>query len=488
MLIYLERVVQLLSGILITYWLVNHFTADDYGVYRYILSISSLLVMVSLLGFNAANVRYIPEYIAKDKDYLINHQVKAYFLIQLAVFALITILVGASIWAEIVDVDQRVIVTVVLLIAFFNYIKSYIGESLHVAFSKRQQLTKIRIFLNVVQLAIIYVFISSEESSIQNLQYYLAFYSSVEVVALLYGVRLFYKRTTPGDTSSPESIKHTLNYASYNYGFTWVNFLRDNAATSIMVAYLFSFKEVALYAVALIIPNIIRNFTPSKVFSGLIIPIYIKQHIATGNSTPVFAGMSLMARLNVLYLIPACLYSIYLYQWIIGKYFGAEYSNSTYWLSLFLFANVAILSYVDLGAVLLNILDKASLLFKVNILSATNILFLYLLHSGGVLSIGVSNLLSTMLTVGFLYIFIVKVFGKPIATGFECFHIFRYALFIFVGFFLLFQLGEVLFLTLAPLYAAFIFIVIVRSTYFDNVERAAIRNALPKMLGDKIYG
>jgi len=487
MIIYVERLVQLISSILITYWLVNFFSPEDYGVYRIVLSSAALIVLATLLGFNQANIRYIPEYLLQDDIFKVHYQVKTYLIIQIFVFILLSTILIYLNNRSYLELDDRLILSSLLVLALLNLFKSYLGESLHIAFSKRIQLTRIRIFLNIFQLVLIYTFVNNSNFGITELQLLLVFYAVIEVLALLYGVKIFYPINVSGNNSYPFEIRSTLRYSINNYGFVWVNFLRDNAATSIMTSLIFGFREVALYSIALIIPSIVRNFTPSKVFSGLLMPYYIKENDIVDGDSKLGDGMDLMAKLNVLDLIPACLYSIYMYTWIIERFFGFEYSNPTFFLSIFLFANIAILSYVDVSALKLNLLKRSGMLFTINIASTSNILLLILLSRYGLISIGIANFISTFITVILLYVCKQKIIGRAVITGLYGWHPFLYIISIFIGLHLIYIIFDILFSLVAPIFLFFICRAILRSHYFTKDEKILIKSIIPRRLKGLIY-
>jgi O-antigen/teichoic acid export membrane protein len=487
MIIYLERLVQLISSILITYWLVNFFTPEDYGVYRIILSFSALIVMATLLGFNQANIRYIPEYLLKGDISKVNYQVKAYLTIQLFIFILVSIGLIYLNRTSYIQLDDRLILSSLLILALLNFLKSFIGESLHIAFSKRIQLTKIRIFLNIFQIVLMYVFVHDGRFGIVELQSLLVFYAAAEVLALLFGVKIFYPKSKKSIQSHRSEIRSTFRYSINNYGFVWVNFLRDNAATALIVSLIFGFREVALYSIALIIPNIVRNFTPSKVFSGLLMPYYINANNIIEGDSKLGDGMDLIAKLNVLYLIPACLYSIYMYTWIIERYFGYEYSNPTFLLSIFLFVNIAILSYVDVAALKLNLLERSGLLFIINIASISNILFLIVFSNYGLISIGIANFVSTLITVVLLYVCMLKFVGRSVITGLYGWHPILYIAAIFFSLHLIYSFFGVFVALVAPPIILFICRALLRSEFFTKDEKNLISSVSPNSLKRFIY-
>ena len=472
--IYVERIIQVLVGFVITYLIVNYFNANDYGVYKYVLSLSAMFVLLVLLGFNATNVRYIPAFLLHNDYAKINYQVLLFTVIQFVLVVATLSVLYYLINSELIDISDGIATSYLFLFFVFNYLKAYFGESLLVAFSKRLLLTYIRIFLYFVQLSLI-CFAVVEESNIQEFVFYLMIISGVEFFLLGLGALSVYVKQLPDATVEKFDLKNQFSYSFNNYGFSWVNFLRDNAATVIVVSYLYSYTEVAYYSVALIIPNIVRSFSPSKVFSGLVMPEFVKRYSLSGDEAVVFDGLGFLSKINLLFLVPAILYSCFLYTFIVESFFGLDYAVNSFSLSLFLFINILFLSYLDINLLAANIFERSNLVLNINLLSVSNILLLFLLSDVGRESIGFSNLASTFLTViGFWFVF-GRIYKRKINFNF-----FEKNVLVFFGGLLaisavLYSVSLYLYMFLFPVVALFGVFFMTRTSFFQEFERDFIR-------------
>ena len=255
-----------------------------------------------------------------------------------------------------------------------------------------------------------------------------------------------------------------------------VNFLRDNAATIIVVTYLFDYHEVAYYSIALILPNILRGFSPSKVFSGLIMPEFVKKYKINNDKQVVFDGLNFMSKLNLIFLIPAIIYSIFMYQFVIESFFSFEYSKNTFHLSMFLFINVLFLSYLDLNILASNILEKSNLVFKLKLFSISNIVLLVALSEIGRLSIGIANLVSTFLTVIAFWIVLKKHFNNRINFYFIRKEILIYTLVLLATSILLYRINIYIYMIIFLIFSIIVIYYIIKSDFISNEEKVFLKN------------
>jgi len=479
LIIYVERIVQVVVGLLISYFVINYFTSNEYGIYKYIMSIVNIFVIFILLGFNIANVRYIPEYLINNTYSKINYQILVFTTIQIFILGISLLLFWYFYTNEYFKLNNNIEIIYLLLLVILNYMKSYFAESLLVAFSKRILLTYIRIVLYIIQFVIIYISIM-QEVNIKEFIEYIVFYSFIETFILVITMLKVYKEEISTFHIKKFNLSKPYAVAINNYGFSIVNFFRDNAITIVVVSYLFDYTEVAYYSVALIIPNMIRSFTPSKIFAGLLIPEFVAQYNKTKKDLDIFNGINFISKINLIFLIPAIIYSVFLYQFIIENYFSLDYANNTNLLAIILFINILFLSYLDLNILLSNILEKSHLVLKINILSISNILFLFLFHSFGRYSIGISNLISTFFTVIVFWFVLRNIYNMKIEFNFFNKNILFYSVILLISSFLIFNINIYLYMILFPIIVVVGWLILVKTTFFLDFEKEFIFNKLIK--------
>ena len=482
LLIYAERILQVLVGFAVTYLLINNFTPDNYGLYKYVISISSVLTIVILLGFNVANIRFIPEYIMDKKYEVINSQILIFSIVNLAFLSFIYVVVVLGKKTGAIQWDKPFEIELIFLLSLFYYLKSYLGESLFVAFSKRVSLTSVRLVCNCIQLSMVYYAIVISNVNIHEFFVYILVFAGIEAFLLALGVFSFYFKLVPSRKVNQFGGREVYRYAINNYGFSLVGFLRDSAFSIIIVSYVFRYQEVAFYSVALIIPNIIRTFTPGKVFSGFIMPIYVRKYRELNCEESVFNGLNLISKLNMIFLIPSLVYSVSIYRYLITTFFNANYSNESFYLSVFLFVNVIFQAYLDLCFLSTNIIGRSDLMFKINLLSVSNLVLILLFVGAGTSGIGAANLFSTMLSVMVAGYVIKRIFGMRIKSYILDPHIILYAVFL-ISFSLLFSSMNIYIYT--PMFVlltfGFIWIIFV-SSFFSSSEKFEVQSILPASL------
>ena len=473
---------QVFFGLFTTYILVNNFDASEYGLYKYMLSFSATFILFAMLGFNFSNIRFIPEYLSRGEYGKINGQLLIFSVIHVIVL-FISILVMLLLYENgLIKINNQINITCLFLIIIFNFFKYFFSESILCSFSKRLMLTYFRIGIYVIQFGIVMYAVLMRDVNFEKYVFYYTLSAAIEFLILFSGVLFVYPSVVREKCVTNINSKMVYRHAWNNYGFTIVNYLRDNAVTIILVSYLFGFTEVSYYSMALIIPNVIRTFTPSKVFSGFIVPQYVRKYNKTGDDNIIFDGLNLLSKINVIYLVPAIIYSIFMYKTVIGLAFGDIYVENSYVLSLFIFGNVFFLSFFDVNLLLLNIIKRSDLVFKLNLLSAINIFIILTYHEYGQFVIGIGNLTSTFLTVLSFWIVINKIYKKRIEFNFIDIKVFLYVVFLLSISLMLNDINKIIysiiFLPLS-LYAA---VLLMKSTFLNDQEYSVVVKIIPKKL------
>jgi O-antigen/teichoic acid export membrane protein len=479
LIIYTERIISVFIGFLISFLIINYFSPYYYGIYKYVISIASMFVIFLMFGFNGANVRYIPEYLVNKEYEKISFQISLFFIIQIVAISISSLAIYYLLFHNIIKLDEEISEEYVFILFFMYYLKSYFAESLLVAFSKRIILTSLRIVLYFLQLAIVYYALSLNVN-INDFIYYIVTFSIIETLILIISLLSVYKNMVPTNKIKKFKIAKQLTYSFHNYGFMVVNFLRDNAATIIVVTYLFDYHEVAYYSIALILPNILRGFSPSKVFNGLIMPEFVKNYKINNDKQVVFEGLNFMSKLNLIFLIPAIIYSIFMYQVVIENFFSFEYAANTFYLSMFLFLNILLLSYLDLNILASNILEKSNLVFNLNLFSISNIVLLIALSDIGRLSIGIASLVSTFLTVLAFWIILKKHFNNRINFYFLNKHILIYFIFLLGASFGLFYVDIYIYMVGFFIVTIVSMKYLMKTDFIEIKERDFLKSKLPQ--------
>ncbi|MGR5557315.1 hypothetical protein ACQKQC_13540 [Vibrio fortis] len=481
--IYFERIFQTLVGLFVTYLLVNTFSSQDYGLYKYVLSFSSTFVIFCLLGFNFSNIRFIPEYLI-NKDFLkINYQLFFLISINLIVAILAIVSINVLIIYDVFELDGGLSDNILSSILVLNIIKYIVTESIFYAFSKRIELTKIRIFSYLILLLINIVSILIYRVDIYTYLNFYAVFCFIESAILAYFAIRLHAKSVGTFKFKKFKLNTVIEHAKNNYGFTIVNYLRDNALTILLISYVFGYDDVSYYAIALIIPNVIRTFTPSKVFSGFIVPLYVKKYHESNEIKCIFDGVGLISKFNVIYLIPSIIFSLFMYQYVITSAFGVEYYENSWNLSLFLFANIFLMSLFDLNLVALNVLKRSDLVFKINILSVSNVLIIILFNEYGQAVIGLGNLISTLLTITCFWIVTHNVFGYRLSTYILSPKLVTYSIFMLIISYYLIDFGWVVYSIVFLVVAFLMTVLIIRSDFIENEERSVIMKVLPRKIG-----
>lgn len=380
---------------------------------------------------------------------------------------------------KIINLPPKIDELLLFALCFLAFIKCYLGESLHIAFSRRGRLTKIRIVLYIIHLLVIGYAVLFRKVTIVELQNYLLMYAFVEVILLLSSISQVHKAQVGTKEIIKTNLSETYAYAAYNYGYSWSNFARDNAATVLIVAYLFTFNEVAYYSVALLIPNMVRGFTPSKVFAGFLMPSFVKKYTKYDDPSQIFTGLNFIGKLNILYLVPAVVFCIFNYDFFIEWFFDQQYLNQTSSIVIFFFMNITILAFIDLFVLSANVFNKANLVFKVNLASISNIFLLFILQEFGIVSIGISNFLSTLLTVFIFWHTTKKNWQSTIRIYLLDYRVFIYASSLSLMFFILNFLPSVIYLVLTFLIAVLSMYMFVNTSFFSSADKDLLKSFHP---------
>jgi len=483
--IYAEKFAQILTGLLISYLVVNYFNTNDYGLYKYVTSLSLMFLVLVMMGFNLANIRYIPEHLLNKQFSKINYQIIFLGMLQIIMVIFLFSIFYALTQSNLVRLDENLSIEYIFLYLILLYLKSYFGESILIAFSKRTLLSSAKVAIYLVQLLIVFYAVSTDVN-INEFIFFIAIFSAIEAIILCTLAFKVHNNTIENTKVEAFPLNLTFKYAANNYGFVLSNFLKDNAMTIIVVSYLYGYTEVAYYSVALLIPNTVRAFSPSKVFSGLLLPELVKSHYKQKNEQSIFSQLGLIAKINVIFFIPALIYSIVLYPSVIEFFFGNEYANNSYILSIYLFINVCLLGYLDLNFLAANVLERSDLVFKINLLSVVNILLLILFSNYGVNAIGIANVVSSMLTLSIFGFISQRIFKYRIKSNFFNIYIVIYSILLTTCMYVLSQFNILVFIMVFPVFACICAVKIIKSPFFTTQEYGIIAMKFPKIFNSKV--
>ncbi len=480
--IYFESIFRAAVGFVVAYLVINYFSEQDYGIYKFLMSVAATFAIFFPFGLNATAVRYIPEKLVKNQYQEINYLIVVSLAIQLLLVGMsVAFLYYAYEFEFIAEELQKVEFFYFACYVALSFFGIYLGNSLLVAFSKRVLLTYIRLLLFVVQLILIALAIDNQVSLNEFIKY-LVYLKAIESLFFIAAISVVYVRCIPDHRFRRFQMREVVGYSMNNYGFSWVNYLRDNAATIIVVGYLFSFTEVAYYSVALIIPNLVRAFTPSKVFGGFLMPEFVKGYTQDGDRDSVLHGASFLMKLNWIFLLSAIVYSVFLYEFVVGSFFGEQYAEKSYHIALFLFFNIIALAYLDLNIIAANTFKRSDLVFKLNILSISNIVFLFLFSEFGTYGIGLANLLSTLAVIISFHFVFKALYKKGVDLTFD--ELVKLALFgasliiVSIG---LVQLSVYVYMICYPVAVLLLLRVLGHSGYFSSDQVELILATFPKV-------
>ena len=479
---------QLAANLTCTYLLVNYFAPGDFGAYKLVASLSAAFVVVLMCGLNIANVRYFPEYLS-NQNY-IARQLYVFAILQIGIWLAFIIFVDIVDFDSYFNLDERVSIWMVVVLTLFAYLKAYFGESLHVAFQRRTRLTQIRLLLYIIQLSSVAWFVLYVTGDVVDFVKLIVLLAALEFLILgTSSAQIIFK--APSDQSINSSggpnWREVFHFSIGQYGFSVVNFLRDQAFSIILLATLFSIAEVGFYAVALIVPTLVKNFTPSKVFGGLLIPALVGQWSAEKPSSDFHSALRFLNKINLVILVPSIMLCVALLEDIITVAFGEEYTSQTFLIAVPLLLTVIVYGLIDIYVIDLTVQKRSKILFYTNLSSVAHLFFVYAFSDFGVVVAGISTLVSGFITVTICSIVGARIGSENYMVDLLNFKLIGFAVILEVCIFAISTFGfEVRILCSVVLFLAFVAGVFF-SSYFSVSEREKIANSVPTYFKRKFF-
>lgn len=380
------------------FWVINTrlYTPEQVGLATTIISVTSLITGISMLGFNNAIIKYLPK--AKNEKLIINTS----FMIVLFISCSVSIiyLFGIQIFSpSLLFINQNIVYSIGFVVIMVISAINSLSDSVFIA--KRET---IYIFIYYSLMNFVKILLPFQLIFLGAIGIYLSTFGGIFTSFVLTFIFLYWK------FNYTFTFDINLNVAKKMFAFSSKNYLANfiNGLPALLLPIIITNKLgpkfTAYFYIAMMITNIIYIIPSAITNSFFAEGVYDEYNI----KNLVLKTL----KITILFLIPAILITV-----LFGKYillaFGKQFSDETFSLMRILVLTGLLLPINSIGSTILNIKGKLNVLIFICSVNAITILgSLYFISSYTLITIGyvwlISHIIVAFLTIFILYKYILK--------------------------------------------------------------------------------
>jgi len=409
--------------------LLRYLSRQDYGTYRIVLDMSSVLIYVVSMGFQHAISRFVPELVEKKNYGAVTRLVAALAVVRLLVVVLVlsALIAFWNDFAAFFNIPPGLMpyLWVVVIFILLQRTTEVFGQYFHTAVLDLRAVTihdtardlifiLCIIFVSMADLELVGVLLSLVACEIFSSLFY-------GTSMILHGLR-FRKRVKENRLEkAPLEWKRISRYAFYNMFYTFSGLAVGLSLDSFVIARFRGMSEVALYTFALSIMNMVHSFNPLILFKAIFHNVFIRKYSRNQDKGELAFGLTFCTKLGLFVGLPSVLGLCVLADPVIRYVFKADYLGSV--TVLYIFAAMFLLRYLTFGLIaVVNTLELVKYLLFLYILAAYNLVAaIILVQVWGIEGVAVATGSTELLWLLFLCFIVgrkagvrVRFFDKPI--------------------------------------------------------------------------
>lgn len=360
LIIYFERFLCALSGLILSTLIVRFVNENAYGEIKSFLAYSEILKVIFSLGLGGMLIRFLPIITNAKKSQLIVKQsifsslffslVFSIFLVFYLGFSvellLLSILYMAkSVWFEspLISYNKR---TVVALTRSLGYVGQAGMISILVYFDQEEHIKLIYVALMLLEFLLLYYF------------YHKLIVTGVALESI---------------SEIPENRK-LVKYAGGVYISSLIMLVSSSSVKVALISEYSTAEMVAIFALAAVFPNLLRSFSPSKILLGYLFPKIIRRTRDLDCNDFTKSRLALIYLYNNFFLILfSCLliaFSPVIYDILYAKELDSEF---VYLIAILCCSNIT-LQFVDLHEVITSIKAQSELFVVISVVAVISLL------------------------------------------------------------------------------------------------------------------
>ena len=406
-LVILERVVLILAGMSVSIILARMLGPAGMGEWKLLMSVQNTSMYVLGLGLTFVVMRYTAEFI-KDQRF---DAVADILFRSLAITLIVIIVTGGSylvfikttdLEAESVMFSSSMAIFIVCVVSL-NLLNDIVGRAFFTGLKRRDivaivQMTGRGFFLVAVLIAAVSGFINLRLAAILLIAAYsieLGFYT----ILLLRRRKELFRKGQGIDLASEEGHR-IAGFAGYQWLFRLAQLFREYSVDNYMLLMFRGVESVGIYGAAVTVPALLRQVSPVKMFSGILIPLLVpkREHINDFSYDRLSFSYKLMQKITAISVWPMAVLGVAFAHDIIVGVFGESFSNGVPAMQI-LIGFMVIQTATDIFYTLAIVLEESRLMFVTSLWGIVNVVINFALIPAwgvtgaaigtGVISIGI---------------------------------------------------------------------------------------------------
>lgn len=430
--VYLERAVVLALSFVTSVLLARNLSETDYGVYR--LAISLLTICTYLVGFGLESVvhRYVPEFLATEKERFagltivlaVGARALSIGVLLIAMFALRGDLSATFGTGPLFEVQFLSVAGFLL----FRLIGSALGKAILTAFGDRH----VAGYITIAGHSILTVLLAAAVLLGNGLGHvllalslaagfeFVLFSLSISPRVLMATRKRQSQEAQTGTRIGSIPLRRMFSFGLYNFLWQGGQVFREYAVDSYVIALFLDPASVAVYGIAIVIPQLMRSFSPGRMLSGVLMPAFVSRYTQEQGTEGTRRYFILLQKVNAFVYLPMMGLFALTANRLLPLVYGEAYARSVSAALILIVLSVA-QSIADPYFFLSQVLEKPEFVFYSSIWGVVNLGLAILLVprigiEGAAIATGASGILALSY---FLTIYRVRVgagYGLPLGA------------------------------------------------------------------------
>jgi len=334
--VYIERLILAIGAFVISALLARTLPPSTYGIYKLVPSILIIITYIVSFGLETSVARFIPEFLLHKKTIQINQLIIFAVLIRIVILLVVfmAFIAFGNKFSVIINAPSiyDYLLVIIFPYIFFSLINNILGRALLVGYSQRHTVGYVNICSKLIMvLMIVWLAIArkglKETISILLITAFIEFLVYFPIALSKY----FQNKKTHleiNNKSEPFPFRRIVKFGLFNQLFQGGQIFREYAIDNFIISYLSNTYSVALYGVAVIIPGIIRNFTPGRMLEGILLPILVKKYEKNKSYDDMIWVYILMQKITLMIIIPTAIFFFIFAKELLGLVYGDTYLKS----------------------------------------------------------------------------------------------------------------------------------------------------------------
>jgi O-antigen/teichoic acid export membrane protein len=381
--VYIERIIMIISQFFISLLLVRILSETDYGLYKIVTSVLAIITYFTSFGLEITLTRYTPEFLSQHNEVFVKKLFKSVVIIRIMTILVVFVIVFflREKFPYLLNAHKIFdnYIFLILPYIFFSLINNLIGRALLTGYYQRYLVGYVDSISKLFTLVfILYIFFFKK--GLFAVIFVLLLASFLEF--LIYfplsfkAIKKLKKINNEIDKKFPR--KRIIKFSLYNMLYTQGQYFREYSIDNIIISHYLNPFYVGYYGVATLLPEFIRKFAPGRMLQGVIMPLLVGKYEKSKKYNHIQFAYLLLQKFNLLIFLPIILILFFTSDNLLPILFGANYANSVLSAKLLLgFSMFHIITYPYY--LIFNVIDKPQVIFYSCFFGILNLIFNILL-------------------------------------------------------------------------------------------------------------